>query len=157
MTLKIIPKTELSNWIELLQRNYRVIAPAPVQQHFAFKEVKSFSEMDLGYRTTILPPKKALSPQYEELMTFNNSENRTEAVIDDTPTVLFGVHTCDLHAINFLDTVFQRDYADQHYFAVETPSSASVPGTMPDTILQTWAPILPRLARRMVDIGDAIR
>ena len=117
MTLKIIPKTELPNWIEKLHQEYRVIGPAPVQQHFAFKEVTSFSEMDLGYCTTILPPKKALSPQYEELMTFNNSENRTEAVIDDTPTVLFGVHTCDLHAINFLDTVFQRDYADQHYFS----------------------------------------
>jgi len=65
MTLKIIPKTELPNWIEKLHQEYLVIGPAPVQQDFAFKEVTSFSEMDLGYRTTILPPKKALSPQYE--------------------------------------------------------------------------------------------
>ena len=115
MTLKILPKDELPNWIENLNKQYRIMGPKAVQDQFAFKDIQSASEMDLNYPTSILPPKKALSPQHEELIRFNNQENQVEALLEDKPTVLFGVHTCDLHAINFLDTVFHRDYPDQHY------------------------------------------
>jgi formate hydrogenlyase subunit 6/NADH:ubiquinone oxidoreductase subunit I len=31
------------------------------------------------------------------------------------PTVVLGVHTCDLHAIQLLDRVFEQGYPDQHY------------------------------------------
>lgn len=117
MTLKILPKTELPNWIEKLSQEFRIFGPVPIQNEFGFKEVKSFAEMALGYNTTILPPKKAISPQREELLKFNNTENQAQAVLNNTPSVLFGVHTCDLHGINFLDTVFQRDYPDQHYLS----------------------------------------
>lgn len=117
MTLKILPKSELPNWIEGLTHEFRIFGPVPIQNEFGFKEIKSFSEMALGYNITILPPKKALTPQNEELLIFNNPDNHAEALIDDTPTVLFGVHTCDLHGIHFLDTVFGRDYPDQHYFS----------------------------------------
>lgn len=117
MTLKILPKTELPNWIGKLQQEFRVIGPVAIQNEYGFKEIKEVSELELGYNTTILPPKKAISPQREELLTFEDADTCAHAVVDETPTVLFGVHTCDLHGIQFLDTVFERDYADQHYFA----------------------------------------
>lgn len=117
MTLKILPKSEMPGWIEDLSMEFRIFGPAPIQNEFGFKQIKSYPEMALNYNTTILPPKKALTPQREDLLTFDNADNHAKALIDETPTVLFGVHTCDLHGIYFLDTVFGRDYPDQHYFS----------------------------------------
>ncbi len=34
---------------------------------------------------------------------------------DDPPTVIFGVHTCDLHAIQLLDHVFSSGHIDPNY------------------------------------------
>ncbi|MCZ7546786.1 MAG: 4Fe-4S dicluster domain-containing protein [Anaerolineae bacterium] len=40
-----------------------------------------------------------------------------EAEIEHVPTVVMGVHTCDMHAIQLLDRVHATGYADQHYLA----------------------------------------
>jgi sulfhydrogenase subunit beta (sulfur reductase) len=117
MTLKILPKADLADWFDHIRLGHRVFGPKAVQDQFIFAELKSADEMDLGYPTTILPPKKVIAPQREDLLQFNLQEGRIEALIEAEPTVLFGVHTCDLHAMRLLDTVFQRDYPDQHYLS----------------------------------------
>jgi ferredoxin len=38
-----------------------------------------------------------------------------EVVMDTTPTVLLGVHTCDLHGIRVLDQAFGQGYPDAYY------------------------------------------
>lgn len=115
MGFKVMPKEALPEWVERLCTYYRVIGPKPMQDQFIFEEIHSAAEIDLAYSTTILPPKKALLPQREELLRFDSSNGTVEAQIDNQPTVLLGVHTCDLHAIALLDIVFERGFADRHY------------------------------------------
>lgn len=40
-----------------------------------------------------------------------------EANIDAQPTVILGIHTCDMHALTLLDKVHATGYTDQHYQA----------------------------------------
>ncbi len=117
MSFKVLPKTGLAPWVEQMLNGHRVVGPKPLGDRFMFGEINSPDELDLSYPTTILPPKKFLFPQHEELFKFDMGEGKVEAVIEAEPTILLGVHTCDLHALRLLDTVFHTGYADQHYIA----------------------------------------
>jgi len=114
---KVLPKSSLDSWIKRLARSYRVVGPKPLHGKFIFGEVTSAAELDLQYTQTVLPPKKYLLPQRETLLEFELDRSETRAVIDVQPIVVFGVHTCDLHAIRLLDHVFARGFSDQHYKA----------------------------------------
>jgi sulfhydrogenase subunit beta (sulfur reductase) len=115
MTVKILPKKFLTDWIEHLSADFRLLGPQKVNGSYVFSEVNSESALDLGYPTTILPPKKALLPQKENLVQFNCSKGEVKSILDNCPTVLLGVHTCDLAGIGLLDQVFCQGFIDQHY------------------------------------------
>jgi sulfhydrogenase subunit beta (sulfur reductase) len=117
MTLLTIPKTSIPSWIQMLQDSYTVVGPKRLKKEYIFDTIHAASELDLDYPTTILPPKKMLMPTKEELIQFSFMNNRRSIipVFEHTPTILFGVHTCDLHAIALLDHVLNQEYPDQHY------------------------------------------
>jgi len=116
MSLKILDKGAIAPLIELLMEDYRVIGPRAKGPRFAFETVTDPAQLRLDYNTTILPPKKVLQPQEERLAAFTiKGEPQVEEVIEVEPTVLFGVHTCDLHAFQLLDAVFSQDHPDAHY------------------------------------------
>jgi sulfhydrogenase subunit beta (sulfur reductase) len=115
MSLKIISKAVFPDWVDSLCDRYRVVAPRQKQNEYIFEAVQNSAEVCLDYTTTILPPKKVLLPQHEQLFSFKGNGNSIELAFDDQPVVLFGVHTCDMHAIALLDQVFARNYPDQHY------------------------------------------
>jgi sulfhydrogenase subunit beta (sulfur reductase) len=117
MSFKVIPKASLPAWVDQMRGEYRVAGPKPLHGQFVFGEVQSFSELDLAYTTTVIPPKKYLFPQVEELLTFKTDGSEIQASLPSTPTVVLGVHTCDLHALHLLDRVFGMGYLDQHYTA----------------------------------------
>jgi ferredoxin len=117
MDFRVMLKESIPGWVEYLAEDSRLIGPVPFQGSHVFAEIHSADEIDWGYPTTILPPKKALLPQREDLLSFDLQQNRIEAVDESQPTILLGVHTCDLYAIHMLDHVFRQDYADQHYLA----------------------------------------
>lgn len=117
MSFKVIPKSAMPGWVEGLMNDYRVMGPKPIRDRYMFAEIKSFDDLALDYTQTILPPKKAIFPQREELFTFDLAEKDMQETINAEPTILLGVHTCDLHAIKLLDTVYSGGYADQHYMA----------------------------------------
>ena len=58
MTLKMLPKEAVSDWIEHILSDYRLIAPQTVQDQYTFREIDSANQVELDYGTTILPPKK---------------------------------------------------------------------------------------------------
>jgi formate hydrogenlyase subunit 6/NADH:ubiquinone oxidoreductase subunit I len=113
MTMRILDKRSVPGWIEALKATRKVIGPKPSNGHAAFGEIDSAADLALGYATTILPPKKALLPNEEELFRFDHG--RPQAPTDATRTVLLGVHTCDLHAIRLLDRVYAMGVRDQPY------------------------------------------
>ena len=115
MSLKIIPKDSMGAFVDNLVGAYRVVGPRQKEHQYVFGPIESSAELCLDYNTTILPPKKHLFPQHETLFTFKADSFEAEATLDNQPTVMLGVHTCDLQAIQLLDTVFQHNEVDQHY------------------------------------------
>jgi ferredoxin len=106
----------MAAFVANMMGDYRVVGPLAKGNKFAFGQIQDPADLQLGYNTSILPPKKYLQPQEERLMTFNRSGKTTvETVIEAEPTVIMGVHTCDLHALNVLDSAFTDDYPDAHY------------------------------------------
>lgn len=95
---------------------YRVVGPVETNNGFAFEVITDPAALRLDYPTTTLPPKKYLLPPRETLFEFDNDGH---GILQPAPppqlTVIFGVHTCDLHAIQLLDEVFSSGQADSQY------------------------------------------
>jgi len=118
MSVKIIPKNALKSWIAKLKENdYRIVGPVSKHGQYVFADIDNIEALELDYPTTVLPPKKYLLPQREELFSFNTKTLDMKETIEVIPTVIFGVHTCDLHALKLLDRVNDTGYVDQHYQA----------------------------------------
>ena len=117
MSFRVISRQAMSRFVASLQDDFRVVGPRPVDGQYIFDDVRSSDELHLDYTQTALPPKKYLLPQREELLRLALDGSRIEPVFDAQPTVVLGVHTCDLHAVQLLDKVFSAGYADQHYRA----------------------------------------
>jgi sulfhydrogenase subunit beta (sulfur reductase) len=116
MSLKILQKENLTEFIEHLLPQYRIAGPIKEKGGYAFQEITDPAELELDYTTTILPPKKYLLPTREVLFEF---ENTNSAMIKSPPparpTIIFGMHTCDLHAVQLLDQVFSSGHSDLNY------------------------------------------
>ena len=115
MSFRVISKRAMSRFVASLQNDYRVVGPRPVDGQYIFDDVRSADELHLDYTQTVIPPKKYLLPQREELLRFRMDGSQIEPTFDGRHTVVLGVHTCDLHAIQLLDRVFNTGYVDQHY------------------------------------------
>jgi ferredoxin len=116
MSLWIIDKQEMASFVTNTKSDYRVVGPKAKGTKFAFGDIEDPSDLRLDYDTSILPPKKYLQPQEERMMTFTRSGKPVvETVIEAPPTVVMGVHTCDLHGICVLDEAFSQGYPDAHY------------------------------------------
>jgi ferredoxin len=111
--LFLLEQPDVRGLIASLMKNRTVFAPVKKGKEHVFAEVKDASLVDLGYQTTILPPKKVLQEPLEALFSFKDGAVSHED--EARPQVLFGVHSCDLHAIGILDTVFRRDYVDPYW------------------------------------------
>lgn len=116
MSLKVLDKGAVAPLITALMADNRVVGPQAKGSKFAFEPITDPAQLRLDYDTTILPPKKVLQPTRERLAAFTlRGEPQVEQVVEAEPTVLFGVHTCDLQAIQLLDKVFSEEHPDAHY------------------------------------------
>lgn len=112
----LLIKDDVKRLVEELERSYKVVAPVKKETRFDFAEIERFEDIRLDYDTTILPPKKFLSPPAETLLRFKRSNNEAEAIFDNTPVALFGLHPCDIKAIKHLDQAFtENNNYDRHY------------------------------------------
>lgn len=115
MSLKIINQDDLVPFVKNMMSEYEVIAPVANDSSFKFAPLTDASQMRLDYNTTIIPPRKALLPQQETLFNFRTDMPSASPVFDMRWRVLFGVHTCDLHAMCMLDAAFAKGNPDAHY------------------------------------------
>ncbi len=115
MGFRIISKAALNQFVRSMQQDYRVVGPKPVEGQYIFADIESPDDLHLDYTQTVIPPKKYLLPQREELAQFKLDGSQIEPVFDPQPIGVLGVHTCDMHAIELLDKVFSTTYVDQHY------------------------------------------
>ena len=116
MSLRIIEKQAMAPFVTGMMGDYRVIGPLAKGTKFAFGQIEDPADLRLDYDTSILPPKKYLQPQEERMMTFTRTgKPLVETVIEAPPTVILGIHTCDLHGIRVLDEAFRQGHPDAHY------------------------------------------
>ncbi len=117
MSLKIMPKNVLQDWVAQLNENFRIVGPTKKLGKYVFDEIKVIDDLCLESPPSALPPKKYLFPQRENLLQYRLDGSRMEATIESEPTVIFGLHTCDIHAIMLLDHTFSTGFNDQYYQA----------------------------------------
>jgi ferredoxin len=116
MTLRILDKGSIAPLVGDLMADYRVVGPQAKGPKFVFAPIADPAELRLDYDTSILPPKTVLRPPHEQVATFHlEGEPFVESAVEAEPTVILGVHTCDLHAIRLLDRVFTGNYLEAHY------------------------------------------
>ncbi len=115
MDLKIISKQDIASFVASAMNQYEVAGPVEQDGHFLFAPLENAAQLRLDYTTTILPPKKYLLPQEEVLFSYDTERRLARPNLDVQPRLLFGVHTCDIHAMELLDAVFAHGYADTHY------------------------------------------
>lgn len=115
MSLKIINKQDLMSFVASLIGEFQVLGPVANDTAFKFAPLTQASHLRLDYNTTVIPPRHALLPQRETLFTYRTDQPAAAPQFDMQWRVLFGVHTCDLHAMTMLDQVFARGNPDTHY------------------------------------------
>ena len=114
---KILSKENLEPFSNSLKKSGRIFAPVKTsKESHSFKEVAHLKDADLEYTRTMIPPKKFFISPSETIFTFNKEkEEYNEVSAINEPTVLFGVHPCDLNALNLLAKVYLESFTDKYY------------------------------------------
>ncbi len=114
---KVLDKKHLSKFFEVLQDTGTIYAPIQLSSKtHSFQKVDSLDQVDLDYNRTMIPPKKLFISPEETIFTFNqDTEKYAEPPQQPDELVLFGVHSCDIHALNLLARVFLEEFKDKYY------------------------------------------
>ncbi len=120
MKIVKLPGENLHPFIDSLKSFGEVHAPQRKgRKSYAFMPVKDVSKVAAGekdYTRTILPIKKYFHKPVDRMFTFSPEKGYEDAYEEEGPKVLFGVHSCDIHAVLTLDRVFAGKYVDTYYF-----------------------------------------
>jgi sulfhydrogenase subunit beta (sulfur reductase) len=128
MLFRIMQKAELRIFFNLLAVDNEVVGPVQIgkdrgdQPLFAFEHVPESSGLRLDYTTTKLPAKRYVLSFREEIATYRIEGPGWEKDIDyhsDRPLVFFGLHACDINALNKLDKVLMGSVYPMPYYAAK--------------------------------------
>ena len=116
MQILVIPKEAIGRFVVDLQAGWSVIGPRRKETQFVFDRIEDPRDLCLSYTTTILPPGRALFPYHEPLLEFRIDDPVTSRQVTQAePTILLGVHPCDVHGINVMDEVMTDGPVDANY------------------------------------------
>jgi len=116
VSLVLLKKNDLDKFVDRLLPNYRIGGPVRKNGGYAFETIENPEDLRLEYPTTILPPKKFLLPIKDTLFEFEDArQGKIKEPEPVVPTVIFGMHACDLHAVQLLDQVFSSGHLDNKY------------------------------------------
>lgn len=124
MIFKVLPKKELAKLYEMLAVN---IVVGPIQKGtdrndnplYDFDVVYSFDDLALDYTATVHSAKRFAIPYHETLASFNIDGNQWQKQVDINiykPLVFFGMHACDINALNKLDKVLAESVYPNPYY-----------------------------------------
>jgi sulfhydrogenase subunit beta (sulfur reductase) len=111
-------KERLDFFAAVVQQFGEVHAPVEKDGKFVLRPVERWSDVRLDHGRTILPPKKYFLPPRETLFEYRAGEGYVAT--EEAPQrriVLFGLHACDIYALNILDDIFAGKYPDPYYRA----------------------------------------
>lgn len=115
MDFKIMPKAAFPNWVARLRNDFRVVGPREKHGQYVFDAIEDTADLVLHYPNSVLPPKKFLTPQKEVLLNYRLDGSHLEMSTAPEPTIILGLHTCDIHALKLFDRIFSQGFTDQHY------------------------------------------
>ena len=119
MLYRVMDKGELPKLVQAFMESYEVVGPVEREGRFIFDVIGSPDEIALDYSQTASSAKKYLMPSNETLMRFDARMNLVEDYVEQVrPRVVFGLHTCDISALNRLDVaLLQGKYVDPYFKA----------------------------------------
>ena len=119
MKILKIPKSHLDLFVSVLPAFGELYAPVRRGSGYAFDRPAAWSDVELKYPRTILPPRKLFLPPREETFWFDPQTGFRDRLAEaGTKRVLFGVHAYDIYGLNILDRVFaQGKFPDPYYLA----------------------------------------
>jgi sulfhydrogenase subunit beta (sulfur reductase) len=117
MKILKMPKAHLDLFASVLPAFGELYAPVRRGKGHVFDRPTAWSDVDLTYKRTILPPRKLFLPPREATFVFDAKTGYSDLLADAAqPRVLFGVHAYDIVGLNILDRVFaQGPYPDPYY------------------------------------------
>jgi len=104
-------KKNLVPYLEYLKKEFDVIVPVQNSRNATVFEPWKGQELFIEKRT-IFSPKKFFLPNLEREFLFEKKEKgyKIHETIKHKPRVIFGIRSCDLHAIGTLDKLFLEFY-----------------------------------------------
>ncbi|MDI6703969.1 MAG: 4Fe-4S dicluster domain-containing protein [bacterium] len=100
-----------------IHKNQEIIAPVKEKEDVLFSVIKSMDEITLDYKNAVLSPKGFFFPQQEVIFKYKEVSGDYELsfTITDKKRLIFGIRSCDLKALSFLDAVYLGRYKDPYY------------------------------------------
>ncbi len=115
---QIIKKDHVTAFLRKLAKGSRLVAPVRnAHGDLLYQEIESIDtqEIDL-YGQPQESAKSFLLPQEDRLFSYStDSGYRFEPSDPGMPTVLFGLRSCDISAILYMDVIFLRSPRDEYY------------------------------------------
>jgi sulfhydrogenase subunit beta (sulfur reductase) len=128
MIFRVFDKDELKKLFNCLGADNTIIGPVQsgtdrnARPLYAFEQVSDFTRLQLGYTTTKLSAKRYFLPFREDLASFRIEGKDWQKDVDyhsDQTTVFFGLHACDINALNRLDKVLMGSVYPMPYYAAK--------------------------------------
>lgn len=128
MIFRVFEKDELRKLFDILASYNKIVGPVEIGKDregrnlYAFDEVESFDKLKLYHTTTKLPAKRYFLPYKENMAVFNMQNRDWQKKIEyniDRPYIFFGLHSCDINALNRLDKVLLGSIYPMPYYAAK--------------------------------------
>jgi len=124
MIFKMFDKDKLQDLFDILAAD-KIIGPVSRGKGkdgkplYDFGQIRDFKDLKLDFTTTVHSLKHFVLPLKQSLCSFDMKEDDWEKHVDfnvDKPVIFFGLHTCDISALNKLDKVLLHSgYPDPYY------------------------------------------
>jgi sulfhydrogenase subunit beta (sulfur reductase) len=120
MRARIIGKQDVVDLIDLLRKEYEVVAPFRGRGRDTSFQVVTDENRDLiqlHLPNPYHPPKKYVLPQIQRMMKIrHNGTVQIEPTYEEKKRAIFGIRSCDVAGISHLDRIFLGgDYRDIYY------------------------------------------
>lgn len=114
MLPRVLSKSGFKKTVEAFLSANSVIGPVAKEDKFVFSEVASPEELRMDYPISLLGPRKHFFPQSEAVLRYVMGDPIQIASPEPPtrPSVILGVHPCDMAAIHLLDAVFAGKQVD---------------------------------------------
>lgn len=107
---------DLEAFFESLKKFGNIQGPVSIGgSSYEFKEVYSPEEMNLTYTRTMIPPKKFFLKTEDPIFEFDEEKEEFKESFGEEKIVIFGIHPCDINALELLDRIYMDETPDKYY------------------------------------------